>query len=182
MDGQWWLALNSHEPYADSQLELPGDWTTPDSPDPLRVSVNPSSYSGFLNGNQKYSLKAGKSSADGSSIKWVVSFVYAPLNRRYTCEFWDLLRAQASNNRYPWLCVGDFNQVGSMWEKQGGVECSRHHIEGFQNWVFDYALMDLEFNGPLFTWSNNQVGLANVRERLDKAFATTEWRDLFPYA
>ncbi|CAL5364828.1 unnamed protein product [Camellia sinensis] len=48
--------------------------------------------------------------------------------------------------------------------------------------LYDYALMDLEFKGNAFTWSNNQVDQDNVQERLDRAFATAEWRELFPCA
>ncbi|CAL5404679.1 unnamed protein product [Camellia sinensis] len=120
--------------------------------------------------------------ANGLGQNWAVSFVYAPPNRQFRNEFWGLLRGQALGNRYPWLCVGDFNQVSSMWEKQGGLACSSTQIANFQAMLSDCALMDLEFNGNAFTWSNNQVGLANVQERLDKAFATADWRALFPYA
>ncbi|KAL7246657.1 hypothetical protein ACSBR2_001707 [Camellia fascicularis] len=42
--------------------------------------------------------------------------------------------------------------------------------------------MDLEFKGAPFTWSNNQRGGDHVRERLDRAVATVEWRTLFPKA
>lgn len=52
---------------------------------------------------------------------WAVSFIYAPPNRSKRKEFWNLLIDQAKSNNYPWLCLGDFNQVGSMWEKLGGV-------------------------------------------------------------
>ncbi|KAI8011988.1 hypothetical protein LOK49_LG06G01971 [Camellia lanceoleosa] len=113
---------------------------------------------------------------------WAISFVYAPSNRSQRKDFWQLLIHQAWGNRYPWLCMGDFNQVGSMWEKQGGVDCSRSQIDGFQVMLSECALMDLAFKGNAFTWTNNQVGGANIRKRLDKAFVLVEWQDKFPYA
>ncbi|KAG5523942.1 hypothetical protein RHGRI_030817 [Rhododendron griersonianum] len=38
------------------------------------------------------------------------------------------------------------------------------------------------FKGQAYTWSNNQGGVNNIRERLDRAVASVEWRNLFPLA
>lgn len=78
--------------------------------------------------------------------------------------------------------MGDFNEVGSIWEKQGGGTCNRARLERFQQLLSNCALMDLEFKGPRFTWSNNQGEGSNIRERLDKALATMDWRIMFPYS
>ena len=61
----------------------------------------------------------------GVDSVWTVSFIYAPPSRSDRKEFWKLLINQARSNYYLWQCVGDFNQVGSMWEKQGGLVCNR---------------------------------------------------------
>lgn len=42
--------------------------------------------------------------------------------------------------------------------------------------------MDLEFKGNPFTWSNNQANSLNIKERLDRAMATVEWRQQFSQA
>lgn len=42
--------------------------------------------------------------------------------------------------------------------------------------------MDLGFKGNAFTWSNNQICKANIRERIDRAMATVDWWQMFPYA
>lgn len=60
--------------------------------------------------------------------------------------------------------------------------CRRSQIDGFQSMLSEYELMDLGFKGTAYTWTNNQVGEANIRERLDKAFATMAWRDWFSFA
>lgn len=85
-------------------------------------------------------------------------------------------------SQLPWLCIGDFNEISSIWEKQGGAEVSSSRIEKFQAMISDCALMDLEFKGNAFTWSNNQSREANIRERIDRALANVEWRRLFPCA
>lgn len=42
--------------------------------------------------------------------------------------------------------------------------------------------MDLVFKGNAFTWSNNQMHKANIRERIDRVMATVDWQPMFPYA
>ena len=54
------------------------------------------------------------------------------------------------------------------------------------NWLKDFVTsigaIDLGFNGPRFTWSNKMVGLANIKERLDRGFCDQEWQSMFPTA
>ncbi|KAH7849307.1 hypothetical protein Vadar_016040 [Vaccinium darrowii] len=88
----------------------------------------------------------------------------------------------AKENQLPWMCVGDFSEVGSVLEKQRGAPCSRNRIENFQNIISECNLMDLEFKGNSFTWTNNQSGEANIRERIDRAMANVEWRKKFSKA
>ncbi|KAF7127011.1 hypothetical protein RHSIM_Rhsim11G0149500 [Rhododendron simsii] len=116
------------------------------------------------------------------SSKWLCSFVYAPPTWQQRVAFWDKLRRISEETKFPWLCVGDFNEVGSIWEKQGGNGCSRSRIEQFQQLMSDCELTDLEFKGQGYTWTNNQRGENNIRERLDRAMANVDWRVLFPYA
>lgn len=116
------------------------------------------------------------------SSRWLCSFVYAPPNWQQRVVFWDKLRRISEENKFPWLCVGDFNEVGSIWEKQGDNVCSRSRIEQFQQLMSDCELIDLEFKGQGYMWTNNQGGTDNIRERLDRAVANVDWRDLFPYA
>ncbi|XP_028058205.1 uncharacterized protein LOC114262062 [Camellia sinensis] len=43
-------------------------------------------------------------------------------------------------------------------------------------------LTDLGFSGPKFTWTNGRHGLANIKERLDRALCNDQWHTLFPEA
>ncbi|XP_042942842.1 uncharacterized protein LOC122277024 [Carya illinoinensis] len=45
-----------------------------------------------------------------------------------------------------------------------------------------HGLIDIGYSGPQYTWSNNRSDMALIRERLDRAMATQEWRLLFPDA
>lgn len=48
---------------------------------------------------------------------WAACFIYAPSQRQERAAFWKYLCDMATEMQYPWLCVGDFNQVGSILEK-----------------------------------------------------------------
>ncbi|XP_028092165.1 uncharacterized protein LOC114292410 [Camellia sinensis] len=113
---------------------------------------------------------------------WLATFVYAPPRWTDRRVFWQVLQAIAQDTHDPWLCIGDFNEVGLSWEKQGRVACNRARIEHYQRFLSECQLMDLEYKRTPYTWTNNQKGICNVRERLDKALVTVNWRLLFPYA
>ncbi|XP_028101030.1 uncharacterized protein LOC114300341 [Camellia sinensis] len=113
---------------------------------------------------------------------WAVALVYAPPQRGNHRGIWGQFKRMVSGIKYPLLCIGDFNEIRASGEKQGGVECCMSQLQFFVELLSDYALMDLEFNGALYTWSNNQLGEDNIRERLDRAVATVDWRALYSCA
>ncbi|CAL5334717.1 unnamed protein product [Camellia sinensis] len=106
------------------------------------------------------------------STVWAASFVYAPPQQSLRKAFWSLFKKVASKSHYPWLCIGDFNEIGAQSEKYGGAHCRLSQLQAFQELLSDCGLMDLEFKGPPYPWSNNQVGAGNIHERLDRALAT----------
>ncbi|XP_058195012.1 uncharacterized protein LOC131311532 [Rhododendron vialii] len=131
---------------------------------------------------QSDSVPSTPRSDEGDQNRAVVAGPNQPQPQWERIFFWNQLRAVARENHYPWLCVGDFNEVASTWEKEGGNEYRGRRIELFQELISDCGWMDLEFKGPAFTWSNNQGGTNNIRERLDRAMASASWRLLWPTA
>lgn len=91
------------------------------------------------------------------SFIWVTTFIYAPPKRCERVVFWRSFIRMAKESQLPWLCIGDYNEIGSIWEKQGGVGCSSSWIESFQQTISECALIDLEFKGDAFTWTNNNL-------------------------
>ncbi|XP_074300433.1 uncharacterized protein LOC141631695 [Silene latifolia] len=81
---------------------------------------------------------------------------------------------------YPFLIVGDFNQVDCIYDK---LSNSQRPIEGanaFISWKLRNELIDIPFKGPRFTWCNNRKGNKRVYERIDKAMASKDWLLFFP--
>ena len=62
-------------------------------------------------------------------------------------------------------------------EKQGQILRLLRLMEEFQSVLLHCALIDLGFND---NGRNGRGGDAYVQERLDRACATIEWRDIFP--
>ena len=78
--------------------------------------------------------------------------------------------------------MGDFNYVDSNLDKRGGRYLGEASTRSFSNFVHATGAIDLGFIGSRFTWSNKREGLANIKERLDKAVCNQEWQCLFPKA
>ena len=55
-------------------------------------------------------------------------------------------------------------------------------MEEFKSTLVHCGLVDIGYQGNIFTWWNGQPGEAFVQERFDRACATVEWNELFPHA
>lgn len=121
-------------------------------------------------------------SQPGGVNKWRLSCVYVNPSHGVRSLVWSHLRSVCNSSLLPWLCIGDFNEVSSRLEKQGGRPVSASRLESFNTLISDCSLMDLECKGLSYTWTNNRVGSANIRERIDRALANVDWRLMFPYA
>jgi hypothetical protein len=78
--------------------------------------------------------------------------------------------------------IGDFNSILYQGEKKGGRHITSSSNRGLLGVVQDQGLIDLNFSGLAFTWSNKRSGAVNIKEKLDRALANTRWCELFPRA
>lgn len=78
-----------------------------------------------------------------------------------------------------WLVIGDFNEA--MWGYEHFSGCARpeRQMAAFREVLADCDLTDLGFVGLPFTYDSGRDGNANVKVRLDRAVANTDWRDMF---
>ncbi|KAK4259744.1 hypothetical protein QN277_006045 [Acacia crassicarpa] len=116
-----------------------------------------------------------------SGLPNYISFVYGPPKEGERRIVWNILRSLASNVVGSWLAVGDFNDLLSQSEKEGGNPKAMQKIMNFQSLLSDYDLLDLELKGSMFTWCNKRSG-ALVREQLDRALGNVEFRNAFDHA
>ena len=86
---------------------------------------------------------------------------------------WNLLRRLKSQSTLPWCCMGDFNELVRLEEKQGRLGRSDRQMQLFRDVLDECSFVDLGFTGPSFTWTNNCVG-DMTWERLDRAVATPD--------
>ncbi|XVE96968.1 hypothetical protein REPUB_Repub02eG0269900 [Reevesia pubescens] len=116
------------------------------------------------------------------SSPWALTAVYAspvPTTREL---FWDFLLHFNRLDGTPWLLVGDFNQILSSDEKQGGSVESNKRMLDFREVIQCRGLMDLGFSGCKFTWTNKHPLSSLIMKRLDRAFCNVLWRELYEEA
>lgn len=87
-----------------------------------------------------------------------------------------------SNHQEPWVCIGDFNDISAQEDKKGERQFAQSSNGGLNSTIFNNGLIHLGFSGNAFNWSNKRGGNANIKERIDRGLASTNWRSLFPRA
>ncbi|KAK3037266.1 hypothetical protein RJ639_029678 [Escallonia herrerae] len=113
---------------------------------------------------------------------WMLSAVYGPPHWCSKRQFWENMDLIGNSFSGPWICIGDFNAISNQSEKQGGRPVQNSSPGGLNGFINNNFLLDLGFSGNPFTWTNNRPLSANIKERLDKAYANSQWRFLFPDA
>lgn len=92
------------------------------------------------------------------------------------CSFWDTLRQLTKEITYPWLVIGDLNEVLTLDEKVGdhsiGTTCRNH----LANILLNTNFTDLGFRGNPHTWRNNRHGLHHIRWCFDRTIANENCR------
>ena len=109
----------------------------------------------------------------------VFSGFYGWLEANQKHKSWALLRHLSSLVNGPWCCVGDFNAFLHCSEKLSSHPPAVKQMEDFGAALEDCRLIDLGLQGYKFTWNNKRPGVANTKERLDRAVANKEWLDYF---
>ncbi|WCJ39636.1 RNA binding RNA-directed DNA polymerase [Euphorbia peplus] len=81
-----------------------------------------------------------------------VSFVYVRPQMRFKRLFMSDMVHLKNSIVDPWVMVGDFNCIKSLDEKQGGSMKILNRCQFFVDWINDMEVIDLGFQGPIFTW------------------------------
>ncbi|XP_026378875.1 uncharacterized protein LOC113348254 [Papaver somniferum] len=77
------------------------------------------------------------------------------------------------------MATGDWNQILSEEDKQGGAPFIESEVEPFKRLLVRSEVRDFVYQREKFTWNNHRGGSENIQERLDKAFINVEWKNQF---
>ncbi|GMI84866.1 hypothetical protein HRI_002155900 [Hibiscus trionum] len=93
---------------------------------------------------------------------------------------WELIDSFNINDNQPWLIGGDFNEILSDNEKQGGSRRPRSQINNFRNCLSRNNLYDCKPTMGWFTWSKTGPKTTPLFERLDRFVGNMAWKASFP--
>jgi exonuclease III len=111
---------------------------------------------------------------------WWLSNVYGPSSNSSSekTAFLQELRDIRAACAGPWLVCGDFNLIYQAADKNHG-RLHRGLMRAFRDTIDVLQLQELHLSGRLYTWSNGRDN--PTLERIDRAFASVEWLQLFPF-
>lgn len=110
---------------------------------------------------------------------WALWTCYCPAERSKRSEFWDNLGELIKGGTDSWACIDNFNEVMDQSEKIGRREVTKKNNFFLRKFLNKVHGIDIGFSGNIFTWCNKRSINANIRERLDRVMASTEWRTFF---
>jgi len=109
---------------------------------------------------------------------WDICFVCgAPIVQDWPTT-WEAIQLHLNNFKLLTLLIGEFNQIEHHLDKLGGSEYIRGWDE-FIKWNIEMGLIDLLFTKSQFTWCSKQFHEDLIFERLDRAYCTTDWKNMF---
>ena len=114
-----------------------------------------------------------------TDLAWRFTGFYGEPETQRRHESWNLLRRLHRKFQIPWLCAGDFNELLRSDEKMGGNRRSHNQMQLFREVVDACSFLDLGYSGPKFTWSKHYASGQSIWERLDRAFCTNDWLQMF---
>nr|XP_023912507.1 uncharacterized protein LOC112024102 [Quercus suber] len=117
-----------------------------------------------------------------SNLSWMLSSIYASPRFEERKLLWGNLANVASLHNLPWLMLGDYNELLSCHDKNGGNPLNPRRVQLFKECLDACGMIDLGFHGPKYTWVNKRDFGHFIQERLDRGFANTAWNDLYPEA
>lgn len=111
-----------------------------------------------------------------------ITFVYANPTfdrRRY---LWGKLQYLMPRRQGPWCCIGDFNEMCSVTEKDGLSPVAPIRMSLFRDFLNSTDLMDLDLKGNKYIWASNPRDGVVTFQKIDRIPVNWGWRYLYPHA
>lgn len=141
------------------------------------VFWQPSTPLGVVGSSSQYITLGYKERLDYSKF---FTFIYASCSRDIRTSLFSDLTSFGSGVTVPWIIGGDFNCICHMAKKIGGQPYNLDAMMDFNAFTTATGLFDAGYIGSPYTWTNNRVGLANIRARLDRVLFNHSWQALYP--
>lgn len=82
--------------------------------------------------------------------------MYGNLEASRRPKTWKILKNLKSSDGFPWLILGDFNEILNPYEKFWGRDRLERQMVDFREMLSVCEMWDLGFVGSPFTWCNNK--------------------------
>jgi hypothetical protein len=102
--------------------------------------------------------------------------IYGNPHHRTTNIIWQQVRNFVmQNHNLPMFCMGDLNDIMHAHEKLGPSPTNINHISDFCAYIKQCDFIDLGYNGPAYTWTNQHFSSVPTYERLYRCLGNAEW-------
>ncbi|KAL5548196.1 hypothetical protein UlMin_003427 [Ulmus minor] len=112
---------------------------------------------------------------------WLLSTIYGPIRSREKRLFWNSIHSEMDRFNGGWLIMGDFNEVLYREDRHGGREETSSSVHMI-NAVDNLGLVELPSQGLKYSWTNGRIAGHEIRAKLDRVVANSDWWHLFPNA
>ncbi|KAF5450043.1 hypothetical protein F2P56_030424, partial [Juglans regia] len=107
--------------------------------------------------------------------QWLFTGFYGHPEASKRQEAWNVLKSIKPDGNKGWCVMGDFNEILTNDEKEGGRPRGEILMKNFRNALEEGGLSDLGWKGDKFTWSNRHGDESFTKERLDRVVANKKW-------
>lgn len=108
---------------------------------------------------------------------FIITNAYGPAEDGEKRAFIKELRQIATLINRPWALMGDFNLIRWLVDRSTGARCF-DLMELFNEFISDFALMDVPVQNRNFTWTNKRP--QPTMSKLDRVFMSTDWSTKYP--
>lgn len=115
-------------------------------------------------------------------VRFESTFVYGNSVFQQTRGLWDKLLTLHNDRNSPWCCIGDFNEMLSIHDKEGTRPIQQNRIELFRSFLDRAGLMDFELKGCRFTWTSNPRDGVVTKEKIDQVLFNWDWQFQYSHA
>ncbi|KAM0859687.1 hypothetical protein ACQ4PT_047052 [Festuca glaucescens] len=118
---------------------------------------------------------------DSPELQWRWTGFYGAPRAEDRHHSWRSLRTLHWIEHSAWLCVGDFNETLYASEHFSRALRPEWQMRAFREVLEDCSLVDLGWSGVEYTWDNGQMGVANVKARLDRSLGNEAFMNMFAH-